>query len=587
MSAIIPSFTPPRPLLSRQTQLRATLKGIEDLVYIALGTGPTVEDRSGVLRYYEHLRSASPEARTQVLSDACTSCWVDRGSRLAASRHPELLPTGPWRRHLEDLSRFALASAVLDRVSFNACVPVDSSCRIVLPGANLVLTVTDGWRPRVNVIVDVSGQITIDGTPTNASCLTIASGFRIAAEESSLRPGPIDGFVPLSFDRIDLIQWAKVLSSVREIVETHESSRELIAAFATTLVPLESASNDKHLSVSFGECPGVVYLAFSSDPHVLAEAIVHEADHQWNNAIGQQMQLWRGAPAGRPACYRSPWRPDPRPLDGLLLGASAFVSVGEMWTELAANSGEYAGSRAAYVLCQSLEALSQVKAFGDLTDSGLGFVSWLESRASSAFDRLKDSEGFRFWHDEARGRMREQRTAWEIQHGHPDFTVPGLLPMPANRFPGASPDEPGGTLEFAGIFIDLDTPHAPAALLEIDGMRDVMYRISRENGDRSAHPIRAHGSLANEIVNMEESWLRRDFDSCIAATVAALRCRPNWLFFWWRLGAAMRASGHVASSRALLFDTDSVADSFWVHMTSLKDRPSAASIAVIDLQNKP
>jgi hypothetical protein len=470
---------------------------------------------------------------------------------------------------------------VLDGVPLNVSLPVDSSCRIVLPGVNLALTLTDGWRSRADVTFHDDGHITLDGAPTNAKPLTTASGFRITAEEAALRPRLIDGFVPLNFDGIDLDEWAKVLFSVREIVDKHESSRELIRAFATTVVPLKPASNDQHLSVSFAECPGIVYLAFSSTPNVLAEAIVHEADHQWHNAIGQQMRLWRGAPAGRPACYRSPWRPDPRPLDGLLLGASAFVSVGEMWVELAQNCDEYSGSRAAFVLCQSLDALSQVKAFGDLTDTGRSLVSWLEVRATTAFDRLKASPRFHSWHGEALGRMKKQETAWETQHGHSDFKVPGLLPTPADRFPGRSPDKPGGTLEFAGIFIDLDKPHAPAALLEIDGMRDALFRMSRENSERRAHDLTAHGSLANEIMKMEESYLRRDFDSCVAATVAALRYRPGWLFLWWRLGAVLRAAGYVDSSRSLLFETDSVADTFWAHIISPQRQPTAASLAAI------
>src|SRR6266436_1900879 len=581
MSAIISSFTRPTPLLSRQTQLRATLKGIEDLVLIALGTSPTSADRSSLLCSYEHIRRVSTQARALVLSDARTACWVDRGNRLAAARHPELLPFGPWQRHLEDLGRFALGCAVLDGAPLNVSLPVDSSCRIVLPGVNSALTLTDGWRSRANVIVHDDGHITLDGEPTFARPLTTASGFRITAEEAALRPRPIDGFMPLNYDRIDLDEWVRVLFSVREIVDQHESSRELVTAFATTIIPLEPASDDQHLSVSFAECPGIVYLAFSSTPQVLAEAIVHEADHQWLNAIAQQMSLWRGAPAGRPACYRSPWRPDPRPLDGLLLGASAFVSVGEMWVELARNHDQYAGSRAGFVLCQSLDALSQVRAFGDLTDTGRNLVSWLEVRATTAFDRLKAAPEFHSWHGKALRRLNKQKTAWKTLHGHSDYTIPDLLPTPTDRFPGASPDKPGGTLEFAGTFIDLDTPHAPAALLEIDGMRDALFRMSRENGDQRAHKLIAHGGLANEIVRMEESWLRRDFDSCVAATVAALRHRPGWLFLWWRLGATLRAAGYIASGRSLLFETDSVADTFWAHIISPQQRPTAASFAAI------
>jgi HEXXH motif-containing protein len=580
MSDGTPSFIPPTPTHSRQAQLHTTLEGIEDLVFISLSTGLTPDGRSSVLRCYEQIRRASAQARAQVLSDVRTSWWVDRGSRLAVSRHPELLPSGPWCRHMADLGRFALATAVMDHVPFSTQVPVDACGQIVLPGAG-ALQLASEWRPRAEVAIEEGGGITVDGATAHATPITSIGGFQVITNEPTFQPRHVKGYVPLVPNRVEAEAWVKSLSAAREIIDAHTPSRELITAFATTLVPLEPAHDDKHLSVSLVEYPGVVYLAFSSEPLVLAEALVHEADHQWHYAIEQKLHLWRGARVGRPACYRSPWRPDPRPLDGLLLGASAFVSVGEMFVELALNGDDYAGSRSAFVLCQSLDALSRVKAFGDLTDAGLGLMSWLELRATEALDRLKSVQGFDRWHENARARINNGASTWETEHGHPDYVALGCLPFGTSRFPGSSPTWPGGALEFSGVFIDLDKPHAPAALLEVDGLRDALYRMLREDYAETSPRVLARGQLAEEILRMEECWLRRDFDGCVKAAAAALRVRPQWVFLWWRLGAALRAAGYATASQLLFFDTDFIADIIWPHINSLQNPSTAASIAEV------
>ena len=81
---------------------------------------------------------------------------------------------------------------------------------------------------------------------------------------------------------------------------------------------------DRHLSASYRQAIGTVYLTLHPDPVVIAEALVHEHSHTKLNALLELDPLLRNPWEAR---FESPYRPDPRPLMGVLLGAHAFVAV--------------------------------------------------------------------------------------------------------------------------------------------------------------------------------------------------------------------------------------------------------------------
>lgn len=98
-----------------------------------------------------------------------------------------------------------------------------------------------------------------------------------------------------------------------------------VLAGCRALVALEAP--DGHIySASSPHTPGVVQLTFHSEegPAMLAETLVHECAHVKLDG------LWHIEPLliddGEPR-FHHPWRPDPRPLRGVLLGAHAFLNV--------------------------------------------------------------------------------------------------------------------------------------------------------------------------------------------------------------------------------------------------------------------
>lgn len=90
---------------------------------------------------------------------------------------------------------------------------------------------------------------------------------------------------------------------------------------------------ERHLSCSYREAPGLVYLSLHPDPLTLAEAIVHETQHGKLNLLSWLDPILTNDPAER---VPSPARPDLRPLFGVLLAAHAFVPVAALHHQLAA-----------------------------------------------------------------------------------------------------------------------------------------------------------------------------------------------------------------------------------------------------------
>jgi uncharacterized protein len=80
-----------------------------------------------------------------------------------------------------------------------------------------------------------------------------------------------------------------------------------------------------------------------------------------------------------PTLYQVPWRPDPRPVDGVLNGTYAYLGVGELWRS---RSRERAGSQARdhFLECRSrvehgIETLMNGTA---LTPAGVRFVQGMD-----------------------------------------------------------------------------------------------------------------------------------------------------------------------------------------------------------------
>jgi HEXXH motif-containing protein len=103
-------------------------------------------------------------------------------------------------------------------------------------------------------------------------------------------------------------------------------------------VPLRSPDPCVHLSFSVPRLSGVIFLSQpTTEMRVpvslkLAEVLVHEFAHNELHLHQESQQLYTEDPKER---FYSPWRPDPRPLNGLLHGLYSFWHVAEFFRRAA------------------------------------------------------------------------------------------------------------------------------------------------------------------------------------------------------------------------------------------------------------
>lgn len=137
----------------------------------------------------------------------------------------------------------------------------------------------------------------------------------------------------LSLGGRDVTEWVAALDEARGVIRA--ALPALAAEHAQVLanvVPV-GFEPEKSLSASYREAIGVVYLTLHPKVGVLAEALIHEVQHNKLNLL-----LW-----SEPLVHddgvlvTSPVRPDPRPILGVLLAVHAFLPVAEMHLELLAK----------------------------------------------------------------------------------------------------------------------------------------------------------------------------------------------------------------------------------------------------------
>ena len=85
---------------------------------------------------------------------------------------------------------------------------------------------------------------------------------------------------------------------------------------------------ERHLSASYREAIGTVYMTLHPNVMTMAEALIHEFQHNKINCAAYSAEFLHNAFYPH---YPSPVRPDPRPLWGILLAVHAFLPVAQLY----------------------------------------------------------------------------------------------------------------------------------------------------------------------------------------------------------------------------------------------------------------
>lgn len=233
------------------------------------------------------------------------------------------------------------------------------------------------------------------------------------------RPHTLSG--PVTLEDADRKHWLHTWSGTAAALGLGGERRLTEAtALLRCLVPL-SPPPGSGPGRTGGSCSGTRREAFgavlSSAPATgtaFAATLVHEIQHTKLAALGDMVTLHHASTEER---HFAPWRPDPRPYDGLLQGAYSHLALADFFQRTALTTPNPAHREAAWA--QHARYQEQVGAVlpalvgsGDLTTRGRQFVD----RMVDTYERLAEQPAPRGQTARAAAYVRAARTLWTQRH---------------------------------------------------------------------------------------------------------------------------------------------------------------------------
>ena len=286
---------------------------------------------------FELVKSFSKEAQKKILSYPSFSCWLYTAWELANRKAHILFPEMQIKFHLEDFKKFILAMAKYDNAeNFECCLYTDNYGRIPIPGMGVYLQHPQKKAfQKLRIVTSNKGwKISSDHEENIAMIQYEIPHLKNAIELNSCDYDlHLGGSHNLEFETLMTTSTIKWLSTLEEAWYWIEECSTLLASEILmgikSLVPVYSHAHDVHISETFRAIPGVVILSWMSNTSVIVEALVHEYHHHKLNALLNLDPII--AEGTFEEIYYSPWRNDPRPLDGILQGIYVFQAVLDFW----------------------------------------------------------------------------------------------------------------------------------------------------------------------------------------------------------------------------------------------------------------
>jgi HEXXH motif-containing protein len=128
-------------------------------------------------------------------------------------------------------------------------------------------------------------------------------------------------------------EWLETLRRAFALIETYQPLIMKEMRLCLELIVPVGYDPERHSSVSYEEAVGAIYMTLHPGVMTIAEALIHEFQHNKLNAVFRWDPILRNAHA---PLYTSPVRPDPRPLHGVLLAVHAFQPVARLYEVMTA-----------------------------------------------------------------------------------------------------------------------------------------------------------------------------------------------------------------------------------------------------------
>ncbi|WP_354641907.1 FxsB family cyclophane-forming radical SAM/SPASM peptide maturase [Kitasatospora camelliae] len=217
----------------------------------------------------------------------------------------------------------------------------------------------------------------------------------------------------------ELLAWSGALREAWELL-----GRDLpgyaagIGAGLAVVTPLAPGPDGRDVSAAARQAPGAVGIARPATAPILALLLAHEFQHVKLGAVLDFHDLFDPADD---RLFHAPWRPDPRPLEGLFQGTYAHLAVTEFWgTRVRAYDGlrgaaaETARVQLATWRGHTVRAVETLAGSGSLTALGERFANGMRDSAARWLDEPVGAGA----QEAARAAAAENLAAFRTTAGH-------------------------------------------------------------------------------------------------------------------------------------------------------------------------
>lgn len=326
----------PRDLLAIPATLPATAAGRADLAAVqALVRALAADPRAGAPALLSVLRSPTVSALVRGVRNELARPGGDRAhadatlAELCATLAFDLALAGA---PLPPLRLTRLPPRILSLAArANVALPAGAAAASFAPGR---MVIERGGEP---LPLDLAALARGEATPLAITrpYHVIDRGICLATIDNNPRsawgaePGEPGNPVDLGEHAPD--EWTRALGEALALIGEHlPDLRAEIDLYVQLFVPT-GFHPETHRSASYRESIGAVYLSLHPQRMTLAEAVIHEFSH---NKLHALFELDAVIENSAEKAFRSPVRPDLRPLRGVLLAVHAFLPVARLYERM-------------------------------------------------------------------------------------------------------------------------------------------------------------------------------------------------------------------------------------------------------------
>ncbi|MFB7612768.1 FxsB family cyclophane-forming radical SAM/SPASM peptide maturase [Kitasatospora sp. NPDC056181] len=218
-----------------------------------------------------------------------------------------------------------------------------------------------------------------------------AGGWTLALEDTDPQRDSHQWPVGDRLDEAELHAWTGALREAVELLDRDlPAYAQGLRTGLTTVTPLRPGPSGRDVSAAARQAFGAVGIARPATAPTLALLLAHEFQHVKLGAVLDLLDLYDPADTAQ---YDAPWRPDPRPIEGLLQGTYAHLAVTAFWGTrtaiydgLPGTAAEHARAQFALWRGYTAEAVERLAGSGSLTPVGLRFADGMRETVGPWLD---------------------------------------------------------------------------------------------------------------------------------------------------------------------------------------------------------